>query len=321
VRDLDSLLMFATVASSGSFAAAMRNTGVPKATLSRRIRKLESDLGVRLLQRNSQRIALTEAGRTFHEHCVRIAAEVEQAQAAMADLSGAPRGVLRVSAPFTAARGLVLPMLSAFLVRYPQIRVALTLRNDAQDLVSQHADVVIAAAVTDSTQASRLLLRGPTHLFASPAYMRRRRAPDSPADLARHQLLAYTRMPGGAPPVWRLRSGDRQESISIVPVLSANDLGPLHEALLAGRGILLAPAPYVAEDVAAARLVRVLEAWAGPDLELRAVFGSRRGLMPKVRVFIDCLSDRCRAVPHWTPAEDTASPVETPPGESPPPPF
>ena len=308
MRDLDSLLMFATVASSGSFSAATRSTGIPKATLSRRIRKLENDLGVRLLQRNSQRIALTEAGRTFHEHCVRIAAEVELAQASMADLSGVPRGVLRVSVPYTTARGLVLPMLSDFMVRYPQVRVALTLRNDAQDLVSQHADVVLSAAATDTTQASRLLLRGAMHLFASPAYLRRRRTPVTPADLARHQLLAYTRVPGGQAPVWRLSAGDRQETVSIVPVLAANDLGPLRDAAIAGRGILLAPGPYVAEDVAASRLVRVLPEWAGPDLELRAVFGSRRGLMPKVRVFIDCLSDRCRAVPHWTPvAEDPAA--------------
>lgn len=307
MRDLDSLLMFATVASSGSFSAATRSTGIPKATLSRRIRKLESDLGVRLLQRSSQRIALTEAGRTFHEYCVRIAAEVEQAQAAMADLSGAPRGVLRVSVPYTTARGLVLPMLSDFMVRYPQVRIALTLRNDAQDLVSQHADVVLSAAAVDETQASRLLLRGPMHLFASPAYMRRRRAPETPADLARHQLLAYTRAPGGPPPIWRLRAGEQQETVSIVPALAANDLGPLREAAVAGRGILLAPDPYVAEDVAASRLVSVLPQWAGPDLELRAVFGSRRGLMPKVRVFIDCLSDRSRAVPYWTPVADASA--------------
>jgi DNA-binding transcriptional LysR family regulator len=129
-------------------------------------------------------------------------------------------------------------------------------------------------------------------------------------------------MPGGAAPIWRLRSGDRQESLSIAPLLSANDLGPLHEALLAGRGILLAPAPYVAEDLAASRVVRVLETWVGPDLELRAVFGSRRGLMPKVRVFIDCLADRCRAVPYWAPVgEDATRSGEIPPSEPPAQPF
>jgi len=314
--------MFATVASCGSFSAATRTTGIPKATLSRRIRQLEDDLGVRLLQRNSQSIALTEAGRAFHEHCVRIAAEVESAKAAMADLTGAPRGVLRVSAPYTAARGVVLPMLADFMVRYPQVRVALTLRNDAQDLVSQHADVVIAANFADSTQASRLLLRGPSHLYASPAYLRRRRAPETPADLARHQLLAYTMSPGGSPPVWRLRAGDRQETVSIAPVLAVNDLGPLHGAVLAGRGILLAPDPSVVEDVEQGRLVRVLADWAGPDAELRAAFGSRRGLMPKVRVFIDCLVDGCRQLPYWTvPADPPASVAASAPGAVSPPPV
>jgi DNA-binding transcriptional LysR family regulator len=306
VRDLDSLLMFATVASSGSFSAATRATGIPKATLSRRVRQLEDDLGVRLLQRNSQSIALTEAGRAFHDHCVRIAAEVELAKAAMADLNGAPRGVLRISAPYTAARGVVLPILADFMVRYPQVRVALTLRNDEQDLVSQHADVVIAASFADSTQASRLLLCGTSHLYASQAYLRRRRAPETPADLTRHQLLAYSMTPSGAPPVWRLRSAERDESVSIEPALASNDLGPLHAAVLAGRGILLAPDPYLAEDVEAGRLVRVMGGWAGPDVELRAVFGSRRGLMPKVRVFIDSLCERCRQLPHWTaPAGDS----------------
>jgi DNA-binding transcriptional LysR family regulator len=308
VRDLDSLLMFATVASCGSFSAATRTTGIPKATLSRRIKQLEEDLGVRLLQRNSQSIALTEAGRAFHEHCVRIASEVELAKAAMADLNGAPRGVLRVSAPYTAARGIVLPMLADFMVRYPQVRVALTLRNDAQDLVSQQDDLVIATNFADSTQASRLLLRGSSHLYASPAYLRRRKAPDTPADLARHQLLAYTMAPGGAPPVWRLRADDRRESVSIAPTLASNDLGPLHAAALAARGILLAPDPFVVEDVEAGRLMRVLDRWSGPDVELRAVFGSRRGLMPKVRVFIDSLLECCRQLPYWTvPSGDAAA--------------
>lgn len=309
MRDLDSLLMFATVASSESLAEASRRTGVPKATLSRRMHKLEGDLGVRLLQRSSQRISLTEAGRHFHEHCTRIAAEVELARAAMADLTDAPRGVLRVSAPFTAARGLVVPMLADFMVRYPQVRIALTLRNDAQDLVSQNADVVLATTVTDQTQASRLLLRGPTHLYAAPAYLRRRRPPETPADLARHLLLAYTQLPSGAPPLWRLRSGEREETMSVTATLASNDLTPLYTALLAGRGILLAPVPYAADDLAAGRLVRVLPEWEGPDLELRAVFGSRRGLMPKVRVFIDCLSERCQeTLPHWTSTAGGASP-------------
>ena len=312
MRDLDALLMFADVASRGSFSAAARATGVPKATLSRRIQKLESDLGVRLMNRNSRQIALTEAGRAFHDHCVRIAGEIESAQAAVGELGAGPRGVLRVSAPFTAARSLLMPMLSDFLVRYPKVRVALTLRNDGEELVSQHADVAIAASVSNASHASRLLLREPTHLHASPEYFARRRAPETPRDLAGHDLLAHSRTPAGSGHVWRLHLAEREEVVAITPLLVSNDLTPLHTAVLAGRGILMAPDAFLARDVESGRLTRVLADWRGPDLELRAVFGSRRGLLPKVRVFVDCLAERCKLLSQATPAAAVSATTTSP---------
>ena len=185
-------------------------------------------------------------------------------------------------------------MLSDFLARYPKIRIALTLRNDGEDLVSQHADVAIAASVSDASHASRLLLREPTHLHASPAYLERRPAPETPRNLAGHDLLAHSRTPAGSGHLWRLHRAEREEVVAVTPVLVSNDLTPLHAAVLAGRGILMAPDAFLARDVESGRLTRILADWRGPDLELRAVFGSRRGLLPKVRVFVDCLADSCR---------------------------
>lgn len=300
MRDLDAILMFASVASRGSFAAAAKTLNIPKATLSRRIRQLEDDLGVRLLQRNTRRIALTEAGRAFHEHCVRIADEVERAQVAVAVLANTPRGVLRVSAPFTTAHQLVVPMLAEFLGRYPTIRLALTLRNDDADLLSQDADVVLSKSVSEDTQASRMLLGGPMHLFASPSYLRRRPPPETPADLVTYDVLLYSATPSSAAPVLRLHTGDREEIVTTTPLLTCNDLGALRKLLLDGLGIALLPDPFIAADIAEGRLARVLPEWAGPDLALRAVFGSRRGLLPKVRVFVDSLVEVCRRQSEWS---------------------
>lgn len=305
MRDLDAMLMFAGVAARGSFTAAARALGIPKATLSRRVRQLEASLGVRLVQRSSRRIALTEAGRTFYEHCEEIAAATERAERAIQSLTGEPSGVLRISAPFTVAHLLIAPILPPFLLKYPRVRVLLTLHNDSDDLIRTDSDIVVATAPHDVTQASRLLVRAPTALHASADYVRTHGMPATPADLAQHALLAYARPASTTRPVWRLQSKGREVAVPIGPAVTANDFGPLYEVMLGGLGVVLAPEPYAAADVELGKVVRVLPDWTGPDLELRAVFGSPRGLLPKTRAFVDDLVAVCRDLPGWTSPDRT----------------
>jgi len=292
MRDLNEILIFEAVASRGSFIAASRALDIPKATVSRKVQDLETRLGVRLLQRSTRRMALTEAGVAFHEHCARIAVEVEDAETAVGRLKGAVRGTLRLRAPFTMARLYLVPQLPEFLAHYPDLHVELMLRNEFEDVISHGADVALTALpLPDSSYSARLLGTATAGLYASPSYLERRGTPGHPEDLAHHAALVFAPLARPGQIQWALESGTRQANVAVVPLLAANDFTPLYHALLAGIGICLVPDYFAQADLQAGRLVRVLPQWSGPGIEAKAVYPSRRGMLPKVRVFLDFLSD------------------------------
>jgi len=292
MRDLNEILIFEAVASRGSFIAASRALGIPKATVTRKVQDLEARLGVRLLQRSTRRMALTEAGAAFHEHCARIAAEVEDAEAAVGQLKATVRGTLRLRAPFTMARLYLVPRLPEFLARYPDLRVELMLRNEFEDVISHGADVALTGLpLPDSSYSARLLVTATAGLYASPAYLERRGAPGRPEDLASHAALVFAPLARPGQMHWALESGSRRANVAVMPLLAANDFTPLYQALMAGAGVCLAPDYFAQADLQAGRLVRVLPQWSGPSIEAKAVYPSRRGMLPKVRAFLDFLSE------------------------------
>ena len=296
ILDLGEMRVFAAVAARRSFVGAARALHVPKATVSRKVRALEDRLGVRLLQRTTRRVSLTEVGALFQERCARIEEEVAAAEAAVGKFSDRPRGTLRVTCPYTLAREVLLPSLPEFLARYPDVRFWLTLRNEPEDLVAKGADVALSPwPLADSTHSARRVGATRTGLFASPAYLRRRGTPRSPADLEGHDALLYAG--GGAPArfEWTLRRAGRSVAVPLAPVLVCNDSTPLEAAALAGAGVLLAAHWSAVRRVAARELVPVLPGWDGPEVEVRAVFPTRHGLVPKVRVFLDFLVERTAA--------------------------
>lgn len=297
MRDLNEMLIFEAVASQGRFIGASRVLGIPKATVSRKVQELEGRLGVRLLHRTTRRLTLTEAGKAFHDHCLRIKSEIEDAEVAVSELRGTPRGLLRVSSPFTLANTLLLPSLPEFLAGHPDVSVALTLRNDFEDLIKQGTDVALTALpLPDSSYTARVLGRITLKLYASPAYLRRRGVPEKPRDLADHATLVLTTLTRPGTVSWTLESKGRQAEVLLKPVLLANDGSPLSEALRAGTGIALAPEIMVLGELAAGRLEPVLPEWSGPTLEVRAVYASRQGLLPRVRLFLDFLVEKANAL-------------------------
>jgi len=304
--DLNDMRIFAAVGSRRSFTAAGDDLGIGKATVSRRIRELEQRLGVRLVQRTTRQVNLTDAGRAFLERCLRIEDEISDAEAAVRRLGSGPRGTLRVSAPFSLARALVLPFLPDFLRQHAEVRVALTLKNEPEDLVGRGAEVALTPwPLPPSRHATRLIGTMVPRLYASPAYLERRGRPKTPHDLTSHPALFYAG--GGAPPrlEWSLSTGPRTESVVLFPALVSNDYAPLHAAALAGVGIV-ASTRLVAEDaVRSGALVPVLPEWTGAPIQVRAIFPGRSGLFPRTRAFIEMLVSR--ATPALARAEEMAS--------------
>ena len=303
--DLNDMRVFAAVGTRRSFTGAGKDLGLPKATVSRRITALEKRLGVRLLTRSTRQVSLTDAGRAFLERCLRIEDEISDAEAAVRRLGSGPRGTLRVSAPFTLARVLLLPFLPEFLRTYPEVRVALTLKNEPEDLVGRGAEVALSPwPLPPSRHSTRLLGTMQTRLFASPGYLERKGRPQAPHDLSNHPTLVYSG--GGAPTrlSWTISSGPRWETVPVFPALVGNDYAPLHAAALAGVGVVLSTRLLVDDALRSGALVPILPEWTGPAIEVRLVFPGRSGLFPRARAFIDLLV--ARAAPLIARAEEMA---------------
>src|SRR5580698_3598481 len=210
--DLNEILVFTRVVQAGSFTAAAAELGMPKSTVSRKVSELEERLKSRLLQRTTRQFNLTDAGRTYYDHCARIVGEIEDAERAVSSLQETPRGLLRVTAPVNAAY--LGPIVSDYLKRYPEVRLDLFCTGRNVDLVEERFDVGIRAGVlADSTLIARSLGSARWFLIATPAYLKRRGRPRSPEDLKAHDCLFFGVAPGGAGV--RLEKGD--EAVQVAP--------------------------------------------------------------------------------------------------------
>ena len=291
--DLNEVVMFVTVVEKGGFTAAARALGVPKTTLSRKIQALEDRIGSMLLKRTTRRIGLTESGQLYYAHCARLPRVLEEAEAAVIQLAGAPRGWLRVTAPYSLGVQIVVPLVPEFMARYPDVRIDMQLSNDIVDLVASDLDLALrVGALGDSRLVAHLLGRFSTHVYASPDYLARHGEPLVPADLVHHRALALSQHRHHGRFAWTLSDGVQGEELTIAPVIVMNEPSALRNAVLAGLGLALLPDRMAAPHEEDGSLQRLLPMWAGPNAELNAVFPRDRVLPPKVRVFIDFLVER-----------------------------
>lgn len=296
--DLNQVLIFAKVVEQGSFIGAARVLALPKTTISRKVQELEERLGTRLLQRTTRRVSLTEAGAIYYEYCNRISQEMEDADHAVGRVQEAPRGTLRVSATFSFGMSALVPIVPDFMARYPDIHLQLELRNDAVDLVAEGFDLSIRIGpLADSSYAVRNLGESRMCLYASPAYLETRGMPGAPEDLGRHPTLTLSRLSRHGRFLWPLSDGHDIREIYLTPHLVANDPAVIKFAALAGLGVALLPAILVRQESDSGQLLPVLPEWEAPKTEFCAVYASRRGLSPKVRVFIDYLAERLNYLP------------------------
>ena len=292
-RDLNDTLIFVKVVEHGSFTAAARALGLPKTTVSRKLRDLETRLGARLLNRTTRRLALTEAGTVYFEHSKRIAGQLDEAESAVHQLEGSPRGWLRVTAPFTLAETTLTPMLLQFRQAYPDVHLDVVLSNDILDLIDNEIDVALRVGpLADSTLVARRLAVYTNQIYASDGYLERYGEPLVPEDLQHHRALVASKHRRGQKYCWPLNDGDREGEFEVRPVLVANDPFVGLAMLGADQGLMLANDVMIKYCMKFQNVRRVLAAWKGPDVELNAVFQGGRVLSPKVRAFVDFMAEQ-----------------------------
>jgi DNA-binding transcriptional LysR family regulator len=293
-RDLNDTLIFAKVVEHGSFIAAARVLRLPKTTVSRKIQDLESRLGAQLLHRTTRKLGLTEAGNVYFEHSQRIARELDEAESAVGQLQGGPRGWLRVTAPYSFAISRIAPLFGEFQARYPEVRVELVLTNDTLDLIDKEIDLALRIGQpSDTSLVARRLGVFRSQVYASPEYLTRHGEPVHPDDLKHHRTLGLNKYGQNANGFfWTLNDGTSLKDYRIDPVLVANDPAALHPALLTGEGLMLTADVMVRAYAERGYIQRVLAGWTGRAAEMNAVFPRGQGKSPKVRAFVDFLVER-----------------------------
>lgn len=301
--DISVLRIFVEVARRGSFAAVARDRDTDPSSISRSVAALEEELGVRLFQRNTRRLALTEAGAIYLERVEPLLGEMEHANQAATEVSGQPRGVLRVTASVSFGQKCLVPTLPAFAAAYPKITVDLLLTDTVIDILTERVDLAIRLGpLSEPALGSQRLLRATYSVCASPDYLGRRGTPRHPQELKDHDCLLFPL--AGFRSRWIFR--DREKKLTHVPVqgrvLISSGIA-LEQCAVAGMGLALLPQWIVGSDLKSGKLVNVF-----PDYEVTAtdfdtsawlLYPSRTRVPTKVRVFVDYLKKEIRERPPW----------------------
>jgi DNA-binding transcriptional LysR family regulator len=314
---LDTLLsmrVFVRVVETESFAATARWLKLSPAMVTKHVQHLEQRLGTRLLNRTTRQFSLTEAGAAYHERCVGVLSALEEAEAAVNGFDQLPRGRLRLTAPDNFGPAVLWPVLRDFAQDYPGIAIDLVLTDRVVDLVEEEVDLAIRMLVrpADSSLVARKLAVSTLITCAAPEYLARAGTPRKPGDLTGHKCLVYGE--GAAHEGWEFACRGKRQRIKVARSLQCNQIRMLREAALGGGGIVMQPSFNVWSDLAAGRLVPVLDDWTAGALNIFLVYSSRRFLPAKTRLFIDYLTARFPGGPDHDPWLARAVPRRPGPG-------
>jgi DNA-binding transcriptional LysR family regulator len=288
--DLNDAALFTHAVALGSLSAAGRDLDFSPAVASKRLARLEAELGVRLLQRSSRQLRLTEEGAAFHERCVAILAEVEEARAEAAAGGAGPRGVLRVTATTAFGRHQVAPCAAAFVRAHPAVKVELNLDDAVVDILAGGYDLAVRIGpMEDSRLISRRVAPNHRVVCAAPAYLKRRGIPRVPEDLLEHDCLTLS-TPGSPLQTWTLGRGRQARSLRVRGPLSVDNGEILVDWALAGAGIAFKSIWDIDEELTSGKLVTVLDDFVPESYDIHLVYPSRQFLPAKTRHFIDALS-------------------------------
>lgn len=293
------LTVFVNVVEGGSFTRAADRLGLSTSAVSRHVAELEAHLGVRLLNRTTRRLSLTEAGQAFHQRVVQLLFDLDEAESAVTAGTLAPRGTLRMTCSIAFGERHIAPAIADFCARYDEVRFDVELSDRMVDLVDEGLDLAIriGASPGPALIARRI---GATQLVccAAPRYLAQHGTPRAPADLAKHRCLAYAYL--ATRDTWRFDdAAGVQHSVRISGPVAANNGGFLASIARTGMAIALEPDFVVGDDIRAGRLVPVLPGYTPPAAPIFAVYPSRRHLSAKVRAFVDFLGERFARDAPW----------------------
>jgi len=293
MQDLNDLYFFVQVVDNGGFAAAGRALGIPKSKLSRRIQELEERLGVRLLQRSTRKLAVTDIGQEYYRHCVAMLVEAGAAQEVIERSRSGPQGLIRVSAPPALVCFEVGPMIARFMAANPRVNLEMDITSRRVDVIGEGIDVALRVRFPPLEQSElvmRTLGESPQRIVAGPSLVKGMSLPLVTTDLS--VLPSLDLAPALPKHTWELYGPDGA-SVRIVhkPRLVTDDMAQLLHAAVAGVGVVKLPAIVVDDHIASGELVDVTPQWAPRGGIVHAVFPSRRGLLPSVRSFIDFLAE------------------------------
>ncbi|TYQ19844.1 UNVERIFIED_ORG: DNA-binding transcriptional LysR family regulator [Zoogloea ramigera] len=289
---------FVEVVARGSLSAAARAEGIAPAMIGRRLDALEARLGVKLLQRTTRKLALTDEGTAFLEDCQRILAELEEAESAVAERSARATGHLMISAPAGFGRRHVAPLLPSFLAEHQDLTATLNMTDRVTDIVGEGIDVAIRiASLADSSLVSVKLADNERVVVAAPSYLKRHGTPETLADLARHNCLVISSE--GSQRGWTFRENGKNVVLKVGGNMGCNDGQVLHEWALAGKGLAWRSMWEVGSEIEAGKLHTVLADFAAPGNDIHAVFAQRRHLPLRVRAFVDFLRRAYAQPDYW----------------------
>lgn len=286
MNGFNAIPVFVTVVESGSFSRAANTLGISKSAVSKRITQLETQLGLKLIQRSTRKLSLTEAGEHYFEHAAKAYRAGRDAEDAVTQLQGDPQGRLRISTPMSFGRLHMAPLVPEFLKRYPKVSIDLVMDDKVADLVGGGFDVAIRAGeLPDSTLIARRLAPLHSVLCASPAYIEKQGRPRTPAELEHHNCLLFSY--SAVINEWTFRNHQGSDTVEISGNYQANNSEALLEAMLRGTGVGRLPTFVAGPHIKAGHLINLLESYRMPSQTIHAVFPQRQYMPAKVRVFLD----------------------------------
>lgn len=286
--DLNDISLFSAVVSNNGFSAASRALRISKSQLSKRVARLEEQLGVRLLERSTRAVRVTDVGQAFFEKCEAVLAGIAAAEAVVEQTLSEPTGEVRIACPPALAKILLARALPSFAARYPAVRVLVSALNRPVNLIEERIDVALRARSnlqSDPDLMMRVLGRSSGFLVASPGFATR---PITIEDLPKLPGLSLGDRAG--PDMWRLVGPDSKEvDIPVLTRIACNDFDVILSAAYAGLGVALLPEYFCVSGLRSGDLVRVLPEWTGPEVTVHLIFTTKRGLRPSVRALVDHL--------------------------------